>query len=120
MHAAIRADPAAKPKERKAPGEKKKWKQTPLTYDERKDRLKVGNVHVLGTSSLSPFTSICMLMLGYRTCCCTAWIPSSAYKQLSSELLVSWFFSWAFLILFEGSVLSGGKHAPGGRASKGR
>lgn len=40
VHAAIRADPSPKQKERKAPGEKKKWKQVPLTYDERKDKLK--------------------------------------------------------------------------------
>ena len=41
VHEAIRADPAPKPKERDAPSEKKKWKATKLTYEERKAALKV-------------------------------------------------------------------------------
>ena len=40
MHEAIRADPLAQKKERSTPDEKKKWKATKLTYDERKAALK--------------------------------------------------------------------------------
>ena len=50
MHAAIRADPSPKQSDRKAPGEKKKWKQVPLTYDERKDKLKVSLGRLSGHS----------------------------------------------------------------------
>ena len=57
VHAAIRADPNPKPKERKAPGEKKKWKQVPLTYDERKDKLKVRSLSTsLGSSWTDQFS----------------------------------------------------------------
>ena len=42
VHAAIRADPAPEKKERQEkPSEKKKWKQSKLTYEERKANLKV-------------------------------------------------------------------------------
>jgi large subunit ribosomal protein L5e len=39
-HAAIRANPVAEKKERKAPGEKRTWKPKKLTYEERKANLK--------------------------------------------------------------------------------
>jgi hypothetical protein len=42
VHANIRADPSPQKKERKQPTEKKKWKQTKLTYEQRKANLKVG------------------------------------------------------------------------------
>ena len=41
VHAAIREDPAAEKKERKKPSEPKNWKEKKLTYDERKEKLKV-------------------------------------------------------------------------------
>lgn len=41
MHAAIREDPAAEKKERKKPADAKNWKPKKLTYDERKQKLKV-------------------------------------------------------------------------------
>ncbi len=42
VHAAIRADPAPEKKERQEkPAEKKKWKTSKLTYEERKANLKV-------------------------------------------------------------------------------
>ena len=41
VHANIRADPTPQKKERKQPAEKKKWKQTKLTYEQRKANLKV-------------------------------------------------------------------------------
>ena len=42
VHASIRADPAPQKKERQEkPEEKKKWKQSKLTYEERKANLKV-------------------------------------------------------------------------------
>jgi len=40
VHAAIRANPVHKKKERKAPAEKKKWLPAKSTFDERKERLK--------------------------------------------------------------------------------
>lgn len=48
MHEAIRADPSPKPKERDAPAEKKKWKATKLTYEERKVALKVPPLSAVG------------------------------------------------------------------------
>jgi hypothetical protein len=42
VHEAIRADPAAKPKARSKPAEAKRWKEAKLTYEQRKDKLKVG------------------------------------------------------------------------------
>ena len=42
VHANIRADPSPEKKERQEkPEEKKKWKQSKLTYEERKKNLKV-------------------------------------------------------------------------------
>lgn len=41
VHSNIRADPSPQKKERKQPAEKKKWKQTKLTYEQRKANLKV-------------------------------------------------------------------------------
>jgi len=41
VHEAIRADPAAKPTARSKPAEAKRWKEVKLTYDQRKDKLKV-------------------------------------------------------------------------------
>ena len=41
MHEAIRADPAAKPKARSKPAEAKRGKEVKLTYEQRKDKLKV-------------------------------------------------------------------------------
>ena len=41
MHSAIREDPAAQKKERSKPSETKLWKAKKLTYDERKEKLKV-------------------------------------------------------------------------------
>ncbi len=42
VHANIRAEPAPEKKEREEkPSEKKKWKQSKLTYEERKANLKV-------------------------------------------------------------------------------
>lgn len=40
VHAAIRADPVQKRKERKAPADKKAWKESKLTYEARKEKLK--------------------------------------------------------------------------------
>lgn len=41
VHEAIRADPAAKTKERTKPASgTKKWQQRKLTYEERKEKLK--------------------------------------------------------------------------------
>jgi hypothetical protein len=42
VHEAIRADPAPKPKARSKPAEAKRWKEAKLTYEQRKDKLKVG------------------------------------------------------------------------------
>lgn len=44
VHEAIRADPAAKPKARSKPAEAKRWKEVKLTYEQRKDKLKVGGM----------------------------------------------------------------------------
>ena len=41
VHAAIRENPAAEKTERKKPSETKNWKPKKLTYDERKQKLKV-------------------------------------------------------------------------------
>lgn len=41
VHEAIRADPTAKPKARSKPAEAKRWKEVKLTYEQRKDKLKV-------------------------------------------------------------------------------
>ena len=42
VHANIRADPSPEKKERDGkPEEKKKWKQSKLTYEQRKSNLKV-------------------------------------------------------------------------------
>ena len=41
MHAAIREDPGLEKKERSKPSETKNWKAKKLTYDERKQKLKV-------------------------------------------------------------------------------
>lgn len=41
VHTAIREDPAAEKKERKKPADAKNWKPKKLTYDERKQKLKV-------------------------------------------------------------------------------
>lgn len=41
MHAAIRENPAPEKKERSKPSETKNWKAKKLTYDERKQKLKV-------------------------------------------------------------------------------
>lgn len=41
VHAAIRANPAPEKKERSKPSETKNWKAKKLTYDERKQKLKV-------------------------------------------------------------------------------
>ena len=43
VHAAIRADPAPQKKERSKPDGTPRWKPVKLTYDERKERLKVQN-----------------------------------------------------------------------------
>jgi large subunit ribosomal protein L5e len=40
VHEAIRADPAAQPKARSKPAESKRWKESKLTYEQRKDKLK--------------------------------------------------------------------------------
>lgn len=42
MHEAIREDPTAQLKERSKPSESKRWKEVKLTYEQRKDKLKVG------------------------------------------------------------------------------
>ncbi len=41
VHTAIREDPAPQKKERSKPSETKNWKAKKLTYDERKQKLKV-------------------------------------------------------------------------------
>jgi hypothetical protein len=41
VHEKIRADPMPEKKERSKPEEKKTWKPVKLTYEERKERLKV-------------------------------------------------------------------------------
>ena len=41
VHAAIRADPTPQKKERSKPDGTPRWKPVKLTYDERKERLKV-------------------------------------------------------------------------------
>ena len=41
VHTAIREDPAPQKKERSKPSETKLWKAKKLTYDERKQKLKV-------------------------------------------------------------------------------
>ena len=41
VHAAIRENPTAEKKERSKPSETKNWKAKKLTYDERKQKLKV-------------------------------------------------------------------------------
>lgn len=46
MHAAIRENPAAEKKERSKPSETKNWKAKKLTYDERKQKLKVRSTTV--------------------------------------------------------------------------
>ena len=46
VHEKIRADPVHKKKERKKPAETKKWKATKLTYEQRKQHLKVGLCHI--------------------------------------------------------------------------
>lgn len=49
VHAAIRADPEAKKKERKAPAASKAWKESKLSYEARKEKLKakqIGRAHV--------------------------------------------------------------------------
>ena len=49
VHEAIRADPSAQKKERKAAsGEQKKWKPAKLTYEQRKANLKVKLAEVMG------------------------------------------------------------------------
>lgn len=40
MHEAIRADPALKQATRSKPAEPKRWKESKLTYEQRKDKLK--------------------------------------------------------------------------------
>lgn len=42
VHEAIRADPLHKATSKKKPAEPKNWQPVKLTYDERKDKLKVG------------------------------------------------------------------------------
>lgn len=59
VHAAIRADPSAEKKERKKPSEPKKWKEAKLTYDERKEKLKV-----LSTSGLVAIILLAMHLIG--------------------------------------------------------
>lgn len=49
VHEAIRADPAAQKKERKAPAEGKAWKQVKLTYEQRKENLKAKLAELMGS-----------------------------------------------------------------------
>ncbi len=78
MHEAIRADPAPKPKERDAPSEKKKWKATKLTYEERKAALKV-------PPALCSRPEACSLPLVSceAACCCFCLLGSDGEWQLS-------------------------------------
>ena len=57
MHEKIRADPVHKKKERKKPAETKKWKATKLTYEQRKQQLKVGLCNI---AALHRMNYVCM------------------------------------------------------------
>ena len=74
VHAAIRADPSPQKKERKKPSEAKTWKAKKLTYDERKQKLKVTAHH--HTQSLT--VSTCCH--GYL--CCVLQVCVAAEVQL--------------------------------------
>jgi Ribosomal L18 C-terminal region len=58
VHQAIRDDPLPEKKERTKPAEPKVWKTPRLTYDERKERLKVG-----ATGSLVDFLFLFLVLL---------------------------------------------------------
>ena len=49
VHEAIRADPVAQKKERKAPAEGKRWKEVKLTYEQRKENLKAKLAGLMGS-----------------------------------------------------------------------
>ena len=83
VHEAIRADPAPKPKERDAPSEKKKWKATKLTYEERKAALKVPPLRSRPEACSPPLVSC------DAACCCSVscilLVSGSCHQAAPSE-----------------------------------
>lgn len=83
VHAAIRADPAAEKKERNKPSEPKRWKEAKLTYDERKEKLKVHSLSdrlpdraILSEIMLHASATLCS---GMRTLYCTCLTAVDVY-----------------------------------------
>ena len=62
VHSAIREDPAAQKKERSKPSETKLWKAKKLTYDERKEKLKVLFILLVQLTFVLPLTAFGRLL----------------------------------------------------------
>ncbi len=68
VHTAIREDPAPQKKERSKPSETKLWKAKKLTYDERKQKLKVPLLPSLLLSVLPTLHLCTPSIFGSRVC----------------------------------------------------
>jgi len=80
VHTAIREDPAPQKKERSKPSETKNWKAKKLTYDERKQKLKVPLL-----PSVLPTAALCAA----HCCCCLFGLQGTCLFHLRSTSICS-------------------------------